>query len=324
MHGFSIWLDSRHHPHPFPTPPSLFLEAASASHPLPSFLFFPTASARIVNSRSRSTSMSISSASSQSFHANCSNIDSIPLFGGGGGDENEDEDEDEEELPSIYGGGEIEIEKIGNNCRRIRSMIAIEASLQTVWNILTDYERLADFIPGLAVSQLLEKRPNFARLFQIGQQKLAFGLNFNAKGIVDCYEKDLESLPFGQRRDIEFKMVEGDFLLFEGKWSIEQSVKVMDICFKNTEDFIAVYIDDILVFSPDEKSHAKHIQSMLEVKTGTSTRSKSPRLGNTKGNSSSSRFNHKARESLSRESLCKISNFEEISGKLRFCILLPK
>ncbi|GMP87304.1 hypothetical protein CsSME_00039737 [Camellia sinensis var. sinensis] len=165
MHGFSIWLDSRHHPHLFPTPPSLFLEAASASHPLPSFLFFPTASARIVNSRSRSTSMSISSASSQSFHANCSNIDSIPLFGGGG-DENEDEDEDEEELPSIYGGGEIEIEKIGNNCRRIRSMIAIEASLQTVWNILTDYERLADFIPGLAVSQLLEKRPNFARLFQ--------------------------------------------------------------------------------------------------------------------------------------------------------------
>ncbi|CAL5423187.1 unnamed protein product [Camellia sinensis] len=39
----------------------------------------------------------------------------------------------------------------------------------------------------------------------------------------------------------------------------------MDICFKNTEDFIAVYIDDILVFSPDEKSHAKHIQSMLEI-----------------------------------------------------------
>lgn len=224
MHGFSICLDSRHHPHPFPTPPSLFLEAASASHPLSSFFFFPTATARIVNSRSRSTSMSISSASSQSFHANCSNIDSIPLFGGGGGDENEDEEEEEaeEELPSIYGGGEIEIEKIGNNCRRIRSMIAIEASLQTVWNILTDYERLADFIPGLAVSQLLEKRPNFARLFQIGQQKLAFGLNFNAKGIVDCYEKDLESLPFGQRRDIEFKMVEGDFLLFEGKWSIEQ------------------------------------------------------------------------------------------------------
>lgn len=35
-------------------------------------------------------------------------------------------------------------------------------------------------------------------------------------------EKDLKILPFGQMRDIEFKMVEGDFQLFEGKWSVEQ------------------------------------------------------------------------------------------------------
>lgn len=51
---------------------------------------------------------------------------------------------------------------------------------------------------------------------------MAFGLSFNAKGIIDCYEKQLENLPFGQKRDIEFKMIEGDFKLFEGKWSIEQ------------------------------------------------------------------------------------------------------
>lgn len=56
----------------------------------------------------------------------------------------------------------------------------------------------------------------------MGEQNLAFGLKFNAKGIVDCFEKDLESLPSGQKRDIEFKMIEGDFQLFHGKWSIEQ------------------------------------------------------------------------------------------------------
>lgn len=61
-------------------------------------------------------------------------------------------------------------------------------------------------------------------LKQIGQQNLAFGLKFNAKGILDCYERELESLPFGQKRDIEFKMIEGDFQLFEGKWSIEQVI----------------------------------------------------------------------------------------------------
>lgn len=51
---------------------------------------------------------------------------------------------------------------------------------------------------------------------------MAFGLIFNAKGTIDCYEKPLENLPSGHRREIEFKMIEGDFKLFEGKWSIEQ------------------------------------------------------------------------------------------------------
>lgn len=130
-------------------------------------------------------------------------------------DDLEDEDEDDAAV-------DVEIIKLGENARRITCRIGVDASLQSVWNVLTDYERLADFIPGLAVCQLLEKNGNHARLFQIGQQNLAFGVKFNAKGIVDCYEKDLESVPFGHRRDIEFKMIEGDFQVFEGKWSIEE------------------------------------------------------------------------------------------------------
>ncbi|KAF9593084.1 hypothetical protein IFM89_020148 [Coptis chinensis] len=119
---------------------------------------------------------------------------------------------------------EIEILKLDKNARRISSSkMGIDASLETVWKLLTDYDKLADFIPGLAVSQLLEKVDNRARLFQIGQQNLVFGLKFNAKGIVDCYEKDLERIPFGQRRDIEFKMIDGDFEIFEGKWSVEET-----------------------------------------------------------------------------------------------------
>ncbi|KAK4572984.1 hypothetical protein RGQ29_031100 [Quercus rubra] len=150
-----------------------------------------------------------------------SNLD---LGGNENSDAEEEEEEEEEEKELEYGDGVyIEIEKLESNSRRIRSRIDIDAPLQTVWNILTDYERLADFIPGLAVCQLLRKSDNFARIFQIGQQNLAFGLKFNAKGILDCYERELESLPFGQKRDIEFKMIEGDFQLFEGKWSIEQS-----------------------------------------------------------------------------------------------------
>ena len=55
-------------------------------------------------------------------------------------DELECEDEDD-----VY----IEVKTLEKNSRRIESRIPVDASLDTVWNILTDYERLADFIPNL-------------------------------------------------------------------------------------------------------------------------------------------------------------------------------
>nr|AKA45798.1 polyprotein [Taro bacilliform CH virus] len=39
----------------------------------------------------------------------------------------------------------------------------------------------------------------------------------------------------------------------------------MDNCFKGTENFIAVYIDDILVFSETEREYARHLEIMLEI-----------------------------------------------------------
>ncbi|KAG8488836.1 hypothetical protein CXB51_016891 [Gossypium anomalum] len=129
---------------------------------------------------------------------------------------------DGEAQPLSEDGVFIEIKKLGGNSRRIRSKIGIEANLDTVWNILTNYEKLADVIPGLAVSEVVEKKHKFARLYQIGQQSLPLGLKFNAKGVIDCYEKDLEILPSGKKREIQFKMIEGDFTMFEGTWLIEQ------------------------------------------------------------------------------------------------------
>nr|AJW68048.1 ORF3 [Sugarcane bacilliform virus] len=39
----------------------------------------------------------------------------------------------------------------------------------------------------------------------------------------------------------------------------------MDECFRGTERFIAVYIDDILVFSNSEEEHAEHLWKMLQI-----------------------------------------------------------
>ena len=64
-------------------------------------------------------------------------------------------------------GFRIQIVKLGKRSRRVKSSILINASLATIWEVLTDYERLADFIPGLAVSRLLDKGDKYARLFQV-------------------------------------------------------------------------------------------------------------------------------------------------------------
>ena len=87
----------------------------------------------------------------------------------------EDDEVSEESL--VEDGVCIEVMKLEKNSRRIQSRISIEAPLSAVWNILTDYERLADFVPGLAVSQLLQKGDNYARLLQVNHYYSCYAPN---------------------------------------------------------------------------------------------------------------------------------------------------
>eukprot|EP00257_Ricinus_communis_P025038 XP_025012452.1 uncharacterized protein LOC112533699 [Ricinus communis] len=123
------------------------------------------------------------------------------------------------------GGVFIEVKKLGSNSRSVRSRIAINASLETVWNLITDYEQLADIVPSLLSSKIIDKKDNFTRIYQMAQQNLLLGMKFKSKIILDCFEKDIESFASGKKRDVEFKMIEGDFQSFEGKWSVEQVIK---------------------------------------------------------------------------------------------------
>ncbi|KAJ1287269.1 hypothetical protein BS78_03G418300 [Paspalum vaginatum] len=124
-------------------------------------------------------------------------------------------------------GFDIQVSKMGKRNRRlVRARVRVDAPLDAVWATLTDYEGLADFIPGLSECRLLHRDDNegFARLYQVGEQDLALGFKFNAKGTIDCFEGDLEVLPAAgaRRRDIAFTMIDGDFKVFQGKWSVEE------------------------------------------------------------------------------------------------------
>lgn len=72
-------------------------------------------------------------------------------------------------MPVVVPEGNVEliVTNLGNNTRRVEATIAIQAPLEAVWGVLTDYDHLADHIPGLAESRVLELRPNGARLLQV-------------------------------------------------------------------------------------------------------------------------------------------------------------
>ncbi|NP_001353949.1 uncharacterized protein LOC100193309 [Zea mays] len=138
---------------------------------------------------------------------------------------NDDQDQEQEDRDEGIG-FHIQVSKVGKRNRRlVRARVRVHAPLEAVWATLTDYEGLADFIPGLSECRLLDRHDGFARLYQVGEQDLALGFKFNAKGTVDCYEGDIELLPAAgaRRREIAFNMIDGDFKLFQGKWSVEEA-----------------------------------------------------------------------------------------------------
>ncbi|VAH86327.1 unnamed protein product [Triticum turgidum subsp. durum] len=142
------------------------------------------------------------------------------------GDEGEHVDREVEEDRDERYGFEMEVRKLPGkkNRRLVRARVRVGAPLQAVWATLTDYEGLAGFIPGLSECRLLHQDKAFARLYQVGEQDLALGFKFNAKGTIDCYEGEMELLPESRarRREIDFNMVDGDFKVFQGKWSVHE------------------------------------------------------------------------------------------------------
>ncbi|TFI51499.1 cyclase [Mastigocladus laminosus UU774] len=106
----------------------------------------------------------------------------------------------------------IQIEKITDRQRQITAKIQIPQPVTQVWEVLTNYEALAEFIPNLAQSRLLEHPNGGIRLEQIGSQRF-LRMNFSARVVLDLEER----FP----KKITFQMIEGDFKDFSGSWCLE-------------------------------------------------------------------------------------------------------
>ena len=112
---------------------------------------------------------------------------------------------------SIQAGVDLQVRKIENRQRQIEAKIELPYSADQVWQVLTDYESLPDFIPNLETSQRLDHPQGGVRIEQVGCQS-ALMMKFSARVVLDMEENFPKAL--------SFDMVEGDFKAFGGQWRL--------------------------------------------------------------------------------------------------------
>lgn len=122
------------------------------------------------------------------------------------------EPEDSNIEPELLKLVEIQAERLEGRQRRITAQVEIPRPVEQVWQVITNYEALADFIPNLARSKRLAHPTGGIRLEQVGTQRL-LRFNFSARVVLDLTEKFLQ--------EVSFQMVEGDFKAFSGCWRLE-------------------------------------------------------------------------------------------------------
>ena len=105
------------------------------------------------------------------------------------------------------------MEKLSGGTRRLAAQLTTSASFDSLWNVLTDYDRLNLYIPNLLSSKTIFKNNNNVHLKQIGSQDF-LGMKFSAEVTINLFEeRDLGLL--------RFSLIKGDFRKFEGSWKIK-------------------------------------------------------------------------------------------------------
>ena len=117
------------------------------------------------------------------------------------------------------------MEKLSGGTRRLAAQLTTSATFDSLWNVLTDYDRLNLYIPNLLSSKKIYQNNNNVHLKQIGAQDF-LGMKFSAEVTIDLFEEKELGL-------LKFSLIKGDFRRFEGSWKIQK--------IKNTEKNSLIY-----------------------------------------------------------------------------------
>ena len=105
------------------------------------------------------------------------------------------------------------MEKFPGGTRRLAAQLTTSASFDSLWNVLTDYDRLNLYIPNLLSSKKIYQKDNNVHLKQVGAQDF-LGIKFSAEVTIDLFENKEQGL-------LKFNLIKGDFRKFEGSWKIQ-------------------------------------------------------------------------------------------------------
>ena len=104
------------------------------------------------------------------------------------------------------------MEKLSGGTRRLAAQLTTTATFDSLWNVLTDYDRLNLYIPNLLLSKKIYKKNNNVHLKQVGAQDF-LGIKFSGEVTIDLFEEKELGL-------LKFSLIKGDFRKFEGSWRI--------------------------------------------------------------------------------------------------------
>jgi ribosome-associated toxin RatA of RatAB toxin-antitoxin module len=118
-------------------------------------------------------------------------------------------------LPLVFGAGtaagsDTDVGRRGSTYQ-VHATIEAAASIDLCFAVLTDFDRLAEFIPGMLSSRIISPPGEPLRLRQSGQTRLAFSeYTFDVTLAVE-----LEA-----PREIRFRRVAGSLQRMEGRWQV--------------------------------------------------------------------------------------------------------
>ncbi len=95
---------------------------------------------------------------------------------------------------------------------KYEARVLVDASTDKVWAVLTDYANLSKFIPNMASSKILESRDNRRVIEQVDSRQV-FVVTITSRTKLAIQETD--------RKQIDFRLIDGDLSQMEGYWKIE-------------------------------------------------------------------------------------------------------